>query len=150
MGNAVAKMILNDWQRGKIPYFVPPISHDSHSFNRLKMVENEAMEMSILDKAEEEELAEIERTTKKNEGLPYIWQNLGKIVLSVKYTGDDDRPLEPETHEPNDQSDNEEEEAADDIENGEDGKENGEDEKENNEATETNISDEKIEKESKE
>merc|ERR1712106_652633 len=114
--NAVAKMILNDWQRGKIPYFVPPISHDSHSFNRLKMVENEAMAMSVLDKAEEEELAEIERTTKKNEGLPYIWQNLGKIVLSVKYTGDDDRPLEPETHEPNDQSDNEEEEAADDIE----------------------------------
>merc|ERR1711974_230182 len=23
--NAVAKMVLNDWQRGKLPYFVPPI-----------------------------------------------------------------------------------------------------------------------------
>jgi len=145
--NAVAKMVLNDWQRGKIPYFVPPISHDSHSFNRLKMVENEAMALSVLDKAEEEEKAEIERTTKKNDGLPYIWQNLGKIVLSVKYTGDDDRPMEPMTQEPNDQSDNEDEAAED--------KENGEDEKEkdgcvDNEAAETNISDDKIEKESKE
>merc|ERR1712079_199167 len=23
--NTVAKMVLNDWQRGKIPYFVPPV-----------------------------------------------------------------------------------------------------------------------------
>ncbi|CAL4148106.1 unnamed protein product, partial [Meganyctiphanes norvegica] len=134
--NAVAKMILNDWQRGKIPYFVPPPGHDSHNYDRLKMVENEAMAMSIVEKAEEDEQAELERVQNKNESLPYIWQNLGKIVLSVQYTGDDDRPLEPMTQEPNDQSDVEDETAEDEIENG------GENEKEN-EATK--INDENLE-----
>lgn len=123
--NAVAKMVLNDWQRGKIPYFVPPPGHDSQNFGRLKMVENEAMAVSVAEKAEEEEQEEIKRVTQLNHTTPVIWQNLGKIVLSVKYSGDDDRPMEPMMMEPNDQSDIEDEEGDEEMENDEE-KENGE------------------------
>ena len=36
--NCVAKLILNDWQRGNIPYFVPPPGHDTSEYDLLKQV----------------------------------------------------------------------------------------------------------------
>ncbi|KAF2356301.1 Nucleolar GTP-binding protein 2 N-terminal domain, partial [Trinorchestia longiramus] len=59
--NAIAKLILNDWQRGKIPYFVPPPGHDSSEFQKTKQVENIALEKRTREKLEEEERQELIR-----------------------------------------------------------------------------------------
>lgn len=89
--NTVAKMILNDWQRGKIPYFVPPPGHDSSDFDKLKTQENKAMAAKI---QEQEELEAMEEAAKSqgSSGMG-VCQNLGKITVSLQYSGDDDKPL---------------------------------------------------------
>lgn len=89
--NTVAKMVLNDWQRGKIPYFVPPAGHDSSSFEKLKIEENLEMATKVREKEEEEEEA---LNAEFNIETPAVLQNLQKIALSLEYTGDDVRPLE--------------------------------------------------------
>ena len=89
--NAVSKMILNDWQRGKIPYFNPPEGHNSEVFNEDKAAEN--AEMARKTKLEQEEKERLEEMQNKQE-VPPVIQNLSKIHLSLQYSGDDVRPLE--------------------------------------------------------
>merc|ERR1711936_1466734 len=43
--NTVAKMVLNDWQRGKIPYFVPPVGCEMPPQIREKEVDEENSEI---------------------------------------------------------------------------------------------------------
>ncbi|XP_063870781.1 uncharacterized protein LOC135105972 [Scylla paramamosain] len=90
--NTVAKMILNDWQRGKIPYFVPPPGHDSSDFDKLKTQENKEMAAKI---QEQEELEAMEEAAKSqgSSGVG-VCQNLGKITVSLQYSGEDDKPLD--------------------------------------------------------
>ncbi|KAK8377413.1 hypothetical protein O3P69_013801 [Scylla paramamosain] len=90
--NTVAKMILNDWQRGKIPYFVPPPGHDSSDFDKLKTQENKEMVAKI---QEQEELEAMEEAAKSqgSSGVG-VCQNLGKITVSLQYSGEDDKPLD--------------------------------------------------------
>ncbi|KAK2722281.1 hypothetical protein QYM36_002718 [Artemia franciscana] len=72
--NAVARMILNDWQRGKLPYFVMP--PDSEAYIK-----------------EQEERKDAKK-------LPEVIQNFAKIRVDFEYEGDDDRPLEPTSEAP--------------------------------------------------
>lgn len=117
--NTVAKMVLNDWQRGKIPYFVPPPGHDSSDFDKLKSQENQEMAAKILQQQEE---AEEEAARSQGSGGVGVHQNLGKISLSLQYFGDDDRPLEETQEDCQDFNDEEEEETdSDSEETGKDG-----------------------------
>ncbi|KAK4304969.1 hypothetical protein Pmani_023112 [Petrolisthes manimaculis] len=89
--NTVAKMILNDWQRGKIPFFVPPPGHDSSNFMKLKKTENEEMAAKVQEKEDEEDEALDPINNLTN---PIVYQNYKGIYQSLQYTGDDVRPLE--------------------------------------------------------
>ncbi|XP_045618799.2 uncharacterized protein Ns2 [Procambarus clarkii] len=104
--NTVAKMILNDWQRGKIPYFVPPPGHDSSGFEKLKNEENIEMAVKIKEKEAEEEEATAQSISISN-NVPAVLQNLSKITMSLEYSGDDVRPLEKTNQVPQDYDDDE-------------------------------------------
>ncbi|RXG72440.1 Nucleolar GTP-binding protein 2 [Armadillidium vulgare] len=99
--NTVAKMMLNDWQRGKIPYFVPPPGHDSTDFSRLKWSENQKTIKHIEEeeKIEEEELKKVGRLVKQDDDddddntRPKVSQNFRNIHLTVEYDREDDKPL---------------------------------------------------------
>ena len=54
--NAVAKMVLNDWQRGKLPYFVPPIGCMKMPVEKEQEVEDGGE--GVTEEASEEENAE--------------------------------------------------------------------------------------------
>ena len=135
----IAKMILNDWQRGKIPYFVPPPSHDSTEFDSAKKKENE--EMAKTTRLEEEEKERLEQQQQQPQ-VPQTLQNYHKIRLTVNYSGDDDRPLE--MFDENFDSDEEVLDEDEDLENENELKEKSSNDTsliENNNATKTNISD---------
>jgi len=57
--NAVAKQVLTDFQRGKIPYFTPPPGHDSSKFEADKKAENERLERITRERREEEDRREL-------------------------------------------------------------------------------------------
>merc|ERR550534_3556029 len=67
--NAVSKMILNDWQRGKLPFFVPP------------PVPEELKEMK--------ETLQTENGDKKK-FEPKLAQDFSKIRVDLQYEGDED------------------------------------------------------------
>ncbi|XP_045102537.1 nucleolar GTP-binding protein 2-like isoform X2 [Portunus trituberculatus] len=109
--NTVAKMILNDWQRGKIPYFVPPPGHDSSDFDKLKTQENKEMAAKIQEQEELEAMKEAAKS--QGSGELGVCQNLGKITVSLQYSGDDDRPLDKTQLNFQDYDEEEEEEEED-------------------------------------
>lgn len=111
--NTVSKMILNDWQRGKIPYFVPPPGHDSSTFTKLKEEENTEMNKMIKQRQEEEEAAE---KAAELANAPVVLQDFSKIKLTLEYAGDDVKDLEENNMEIPDYDEEIEEE-----ENGEEG-----------------------------
>lgn len=106
-------MILNDWQRGKIPYFVPPPGHDSSTFTKLKEEENTEMNKMIKQRQEEEEAAE---KAAELANAPVVLQDFSKIKLTLEYAGDDVKDLEENNMEIPDYDEEIEEE-----ENGEEG-----------------------------
>ncbi|KAK7076636.1 Nucleolar GTP-binding protein 2 [Halocaridina rubra] len=118
--NTIAKMVLNDWQRGKIPYFVPPPGHDSTAFSKQKIEENLEMAAKIKEKEEEEE-KELQPNFEID--TPAVIQNFKKIALSLEYSGDDVRALEgpadtqPENSDEENYEDEEEVDDDDDSEN---------------------------------
>ncbi|MCL4131885.1 UNVERIFIED_CONTAM: hypothetical protein GTU68_037640, partial [Idotea baltica] len=135
--STVSKMILNDWQRGKIPYFVPPPGHDATDFARLKWAENEQTQKHIEEEEEleEEELKKVGRIIKtkeeeqqeelahermqQQEQAPIVKQNLRRINLTLQYDDDDTKPLEEDSVEENfegEESELEEEEEEEDDE----------------------------------
>lgn len=91
--NAVSKMILNDWQRGKLPFFVPP------------PVPEELKEMK--------ETLQTENGDKKK-FEPKLAQDFSKIRVDLQYEGDDVQPLEEQSLEAGIPSDDEGDE--DDVE----------------------------------
>lgn len=70
--NTVSKMILNDWQRGKLPYFVKP---------------------PIEEKAENAETVQSEKPSNDNQTMPHVKQNLKEIELQLEFEGDDVQSL---------------------------------------------------------
>ncbi|XP_047487752.1 nucleolar GTP-binding protein 2-like [Penaeus chinensis] len=114
--NTVSKMILNDWQRGKIPYFVPPPGHDSSTFTKLKEEENIEMAKMIKQRQEEEEAAE---KAAELANAPVVLQDFSKIKLTLEYSGDDVKDIEENNTEiPDYDKDIEEEEGKEGGEEG--------------------------------
>jgi len=87
--NAVSKMILNDWQRGKLPFFVPP------------PVPEGLNEAKTLPKAPEAE------NNEKKKFEPKLAQDFSKIRVDLEYEGDDVQPLEEQPLEAGNPSDDE-------------------------------------------
>lgn len=102
----VAKVILSDWVRGRIPYFVPPPER-SEELNVKEQKERERKEKEKArtgkGKAKEEEAR-----------VPGVKQNLGSIMQKMNFVAEDVRPLEvDETAEGQEVNDDEEDGESD-------------------------------------
>ena len=97
--NAVAKMILNDWQRGRIPFFTPPPGHNTMEFAIQKSIENKETEKYLEEEAKEleEELKKvgrIEKDEEKEKDIKKVSQNFKNINMTLQFDEEDDAPLE--------------------------------------------------------
>ncbi|KAL5016097.1 hypothetical protein ScPMuIL_005686 [Solemya velum] len=79
--STVAKMILNDWQRGKIPYFVRPPESEQD-----KQIANIQIEQTI---------NEVVATSGQEQSTPSVSQDYSKIPVDAEFSGEDVRDLEP-------------------------------------------------------
>ncbi|KAL0951962.1 hypothetical protein HGRIS_008613 [Hohenbuehelia grisea] len=82
--DSVAKIVLSDWVRGRIPFFVPPPER-SAELNEAE--EKEAKKKSKKGKG---------KAPEKEERVPSVKQNLGSIMQKNTFVEDDVRPLEEE------------------------------------------------------
>jgi nuclear GTP-binding protein len=111
--DGVAKILLSDWVRGRIPYFVPPPERPEE-LNKAEETKRKREE------AKEKRKSQV--TDEQEERLRAIGvrQNLGSIMQKNAFVGDDVRPIEEENGE-----DLEEEEGEGDTDGEEDGREEG-------------------------
>ncbi|XP_006821231.2 uncharacterized protein LOC100368042 [Saccoglossus kowalevskii] len=132
--NTVAKMVLNDWQRGKVPYFVKPPETDQEVRERIHNEKKEKEKMAEAKTANDEKMEssnekEIESTT--DEVQFAVSQDLTKISVEPEFVGEDIQDIVPmettvDDDAISDDDDEEEEEKEDDTSrhrNQEDGKE---------------------------
>lgn len=89
--NAVARMVLNDWQRGKLPFFSVPEGYE-------KPLPKAKKEKPQVEVTKEEVKAEDghENPETENENKPNVAQNLKKIVVGLEYEDEDVKPLTEE------------------------------------------------------
>lgn len=111
--NAVARMVLCDWQKGKLPYFVVPEGYEKPLTAKPKI--DSTRKRSMKDATEEEANVKIKKVEvddngdnkkveaepsdtkdKKDKDGPSVSQDLGKIVVGLEYDDDDGRPLTEE------------------------------------------------------
>ena len=111
--DGVAKILLSDWVRGKIPFFVPPPERpeEVNKAEEVKRKREEAKEKRKSKVADEQE----ERLRAIG-----VRQNLGSIVQKNAFVGDDVRAIEEESGEGLEE---EEEEGEGDVDGEEDGSE---------------------------
>merc|ERR1712156_435904 len=104
--NTVAKMVLNDWQRGKIPYFVPPVGCEMPPQIREKEVDEENseikkdqnfQEIKVAHEYDPEDLQDMsigeenhEKQTKKSENTSEKQDDVGKEENHEKETRNDE------------------------------------------------------------
>lgn len=81
--STVAKMVLNDWQRGKIPYFVKPSGCESDSIE-----ENQS-------EGKEKSTVKTTKDHKSKEEQPKVHQNLAKISVEPEFLNEDVKELSP-------------------------------------------------------
>ena len=139
--NTVSKMILNDWQRGKLPYFVkPPSNQEETVLSEEKQTSNQ---VNVTEQTE--------ATTNSNEivntiNISKLKQDLNKVQVQLEFEGDDVKTLEEDGSDVFD-SDNEQYEE-DSEEEGEEEKgeeEKGEDKIDEKEEIQNEAIDDKIE-----
>ncbi|XP_074641988.1 uncharacterized protein LOC141899522 [Tubulanus polymorphus] len=101
----MAKMVLNDWQRGKIPYYVRP--PDSEGYKPQKT--GEAVKETSTNTPETVQEGTVAQ--------PHVIQDFAKIKVDVEYSGEDIRDLEPvgEVDENVEQTDEEDDDDDDEI-----------------------------------
>ncbi|XP_044527420.1 nucleolar GTP-binding protein 2 isoform X1 [Gracilinanus agilis] len=106
----VGKMVLNDWQRGRIPFFVKPpnaeppsasqfsaslaISPASPHETKEEEGETEAEEAMLVVERKEEEKENNDTSAEMRELLARVRQNFGKINVVPQFTGEDLVPVE--------------------------------------------------------
>lgn len=104
--NTVAKMVLNDWQRGKLPYFVQPPE---------RLDETAADETSETKKQQTSTAAS---AAAKRTPIATIKQDLSKVDVELEFEGDDVKTLQQqanpeELYQSDGEEDKEEEEEED-------------------------------------
>lgn len=92
--NTTAKMVLNDWQRGKLPFYVPPVGFEIPK----SQLENKTEETSstVEDDAETKSIATvISQSIIQGRELQQL-QDFRKIKVNLEYDDDDIKELDPE------------------------------------------------------
>ncbi|XP_051843680.1 nucleolar GTP-binding protein 2 [Antechinus flavipes] len=106
----VGKMVLNDWQRGRIPFFVKPpnadppsasqfptslvISTESSHETKEEEEETENQETTLVAERKEEEKESSDTNAEMRELLARVRQNFGRINVVPQFTGEDLVPVE--------------------------------------------------------
>ncbi|XP_044527422.1 nucleolar GTP-binding protein 2 isoform X3 [Gracilinanus agilis] len=108
----VGKMVLNDWQRGRIPFFVKPPNAEPPSASQMLPTsslaispasphetkeeegETEAEEAMLVVERKEEEKENNDTSAEMRELLARVRQNFGKINVVPQFTGEDLVPVE--------------------------------------------------------
>ena len=111
--DGVAKILLSDWVRGKIPYFVPPPERPEE-LNRVEEVKRKREE------AKEKRKSRVADEQEERLRAIGVRQNLGSIIQKNAFVGEDVRSIEEENGEGL-----EEEEGEGDVDGEEDGSEEG-------------------------
>ncbi|XP_020839288.1 nucleolar GTP-binding protein 2 [Phascolarctos cinereus] len=105
----VGKMVLNDWQRGRIPFFVKPPNAEPPSSSQFPASlavstasphetkeggETEGQEATVVAERNEEEKESDDTHAEMRELLARVRQNFGKINVMPQFTGEDLVPVE--------------------------------------------------------
>ncbi|XP_067867288.1 nucleolar GTP-binding protein 2 [Heterodontus francisci] len=126
----VAKMVLNDWQRGRIPFFVKPPNAEVNSqlLDTLKMDKEPNDIKQVKESSEEVNVeSEPEKTEKPNMTQPIVTQvrqNFGKINVAPEFLETDLLPINISD---NEESCSEEEEEEQEMEGSEEKEQTGAD-----------------------
>lgn len=96
--NAVARIVLNDWQRGKLPYFVVPEGYEK-PLNKREQGKKVEVTIENTEQKENPESTQPQKNdtealpTKEEKAVPSVAQSLKKIVVGLEYEDDDVKPL---------------------------------------------------------
>uniref|UniRef100_A0A2R5LP79 Nucleolar GTP-binding protein 2 n=1 Tax=Ornithodoros turicata TaxID=34597 RepID=A0A2R5LP79_9ACAR len=125
--STVAKMVLNDWQRGKLPYFVKPPEEETDG---TPQPSNNAAETN------KAAVTESKKKASDTKPQPQVLQDLSKIRVVPKFEGSDVKPLLTlgcedgyDTDEEEKEDENEEEENSEKQDTGSEKNSDGSDEK---------------------
>ncbi|KAK2179611.1 hypothetical protein NP493_480g03038 [Ridgeia piscesae] len=90
--STMAKMVLNDWQRGKLPYFVKPPGHEKE-----ELTANDAVKKTSTESCKKTATTKtaVEKKTNPRK-VPKVKQDLSQISVDVNFVDDDIKPLEDE------------------------------------------------------
>jgi len=92
----VARMVLNDWQRGKLPFYVPPIGYEeplsSQTDNTNNMVITQDNTLKVTNKEIQENDNLLSKEIIKNQLI--VTQDFRKIRVGFPYSGDDIKDIE--------------------------------------------------------
>ncbi|KAF7995242.1 hypothetical protein HCN44_004714 [Aphidius gifuensis] len=95
---AVAKMVLNDWQRGKLPFFVAPEGYAEPLSAKNIVSSVETVDKDTTNDAESQmtdnNIDDAGEGDERNDVVG-IFQDFRKIRVTLGYTGDDVKDLEP-------------------------------------------------------
>jgi nuclear GTP-binding protein len=93
--STVAKMVLNDWQRGKLPFFVKPPELEGQALEEVKIKKSKKTPVTkIVAEPETEETADGEKSSVV---IPSVKQDLTKLSVEPEFEGDDVQALEEDT-----------------------------------------------------
>lgn len=96
----VARMVLNDWQRGKLPFYVPPVGFEKSLNEELSNQTADPNETVITQdntlKIDDKEAQESDKPLSKEiiKNQPTVIQDFRKIRVGLPYFGDDIKNLE--------------------------------------------------------
>ncbi|CAG2112909.1 unnamed protein product [Medioppia subpectinata] len=108
--NTIAKMVLNDWQRGKLPFFVKPPTNESSSDDTNTNEKSKELKTSETEVQTDGTLPSGGQTDGPN-----IRQDLSKVEVELEFTGEDIQTLDNDCSQLY-QSDDEEEEEEEEYE----------------------------------
>lgn len=137
--STVSKMVLNDWQRGRIPFFVKPPGPEGEDEEKPPLAIEAAPdavtqeEPTDIAEAEPDELAKLQQKKKEEiqKMLANVRQNFGKINVAPEFSEEDLVPVEmPELNMADLSGSDSEEEEEEGEEEEEEGSGEGEKEKE--------------------
>ncbi|KAE8289084.1 Nucleolar GTP-binding protein 2 Autoantigen NGP-1 [Larimichthys crocea] len=130
--STVSKMVLNDWQRGRIPFFVkPPGPEGDQEEKQPSAVEgpSEVVENAQEEQADNPDAISEEQQQRKKEQvqkiLANVRQNFGKIYVAPEFNEEDLVPVEMPDLDMSDFSGSDGEEESEEEEGGEGGEEDG-------------------------
>jgi nuclear GTP-binding protein len=90
--NTVAKMVLNDWQRGKLPYFVRPPTHEGEQVEQNTSQNKTEMAVITENTSKNEEI-----NSKEESKTPHVKQDLSKVEVELEFEGEDIQSLNEES-----------------------------------------------------